>query len=235
MAYLSGQMSADTYHRAISVKRFRGQQIPAGRHIEDSEASSFLAMVAEDDSPRGQRDLALFALAYSTGARREELSTLTPADVDLRARSVTIRHGKMNRQRVVKFSAWVAEPLAAWMRTRQGAVNPDANTMEALFTKIHPSGVVASDSPRLSRAGIDVVLRRRVAAWVAVDPATRRPFIWHDWRRTVAGRALDSGASVEQVQRHLGHASAVQTLAYVRERDALAKSEAVADMMPSPF
>jgi integrase len=110
MAYLSGQMSADAYQRATSVKRFRGTTIPAGRHIEDSEASSFLAMVAEDSSPRGQRDLALFALAYSTGARREELSTLTPADVDLRARTVTIRHGKMNRQRIVKFSPWVAEP-----------------------------------------------------------------------------------------------------------------------------
>jgi integrase len=94
---------------------------------------------------------------------------------------------------------------------------------------------VARDAPKLTQAGIDIVLRRRVAAWVAQDPTTRKPWTWHDWRRTVAGRALDSGASVEQVQRHLGHATAMQTLAYVRDRDALEKSAAVADLMPSPF
>jgi hypothetical protein len=94
---------------------------------------------------------------------------------------------------------------------------------------VRASGNADAGLRHLSLGGMDVVLRLRVMAWGGT------PFCWHDFRRTVAGRALDSGATVEAVQRHLGHASAAQTLAYTRQRDSLEQSGTVADMLASPF
>ncbi len=229
-AYLACDMPHKTYEACLdAAPMLRGKAVPAGRHIEREEWRSFMATIEADTSARGVRDRALFGLAYSTGARREELQMIDVRDLDLRARTVHIAHAKLNRARTLRFSEWLVPVLAAWLRIRSAAVGPDGMASGALFTKIHPSGVVASDAPFLSRAGMDNVLRARVEAWGG------KHFSWHSIRHTVCGEGIDAGATIEQMQAHLGHANASQTLAYLRPREALDRSSAVADLLPDPF
>ena len=72
------------------------------------------------------RNKALIDFFYSTGCRVSECVSVVKSDIDWSARSVLIRHGKGNKERVVYFNAECEVSLQAYLSSR-------SDTVDALF------------------------------------------------------------------------------------------------------
>jgi site-specific recombinase XerD len=143
------------------------------------------------------RDRALIRTLFTTGMRREEVASLTRADVqDGNARQALVT-GKGSKERVVFFDDQALAAIRAYLEAR-------ADRLVPLFLR-HDLGRGRHPGPggrrwRLSPKGVwDVV--KRYAAAVGVDATT------HDFRHAKASVMLNRGAKLSEVQDILGHAS----------------------------
>jgi site-specific recombinase XerD len=212
-------MSTDAYLRANAVKAFRGAVVPAGRHVEDGEFQSLFEALAKEQTVKGKRDLALLSVARATGARREELTSLDLADLDLRSMVVRI-DGKGRRERESVLASWVRGPLQAWLAVRKSIPGP-------LFAVVRHNGQVSSPLKRLTNPGMDGVLRKRLAQFELES------FSWHDVRRSYVTSRLDDGADLRAIMLQVGHTNPKTTMRYDRREKR--KLQAIARSVPSPF
>ena len=143
------------------------------------------------------RDRALIRTLFTTGMRREEVSSLSRADVqDGHARQALIT-GKGSKERIVFFDDQALAAIRAYLEARGDRLVP-------LFLR-HDLGRGKQSGPggrrwRLSPKGVwDVV--KRYAEAVGVDATT------HDFRHAKASTMLNRGAKLSEVQDILGHAS----------------------------
>lgn len=143
------------------------------------------------------RDRALLRTLFTTGMRREEVATLTRADVqDGHARQALIT-GKGSKERIVFFDDAALAAIRAYLDARQDRFAP-------LFLR-HDLGRGREPGPggrrwRLSPKGVWDVVKRHAAA-VGIDATT------HDFRHAKASVMLNRGAKLSEVQDILGHAS----------------------------
>ena len=70
------------------------------------------------------RNLAIVWLMLESGLRRFEVCALDVADMDLKGRTASVRHGKGNRARVVVFGDSSAQALQRWLRKRGKDAGP---------------------------------------------------------------------------------------------------------------
>ena len=146
------------------------------------------------------REKALIDFLYSTGCRISECAALDLADINWTDRSVLIRHGKGDKQRVVYFNAESEVSLHEYIRSRP-------HESSALFCKTRaPYG-------HITREALEKEVRKirdRVGLSVTVTP--------HVLRHTFATTALNNGAPVQHVQQMLGHASLDTTMIYTHHQ-----------------
>lgn len=150
-----------------------------------------------DDDPEHLhlRDRAVLELLYGSGLRVGELCSLTPADLDLTERRVTV-WGKGAKQRRVPLSEPAARALAAWIERGRPRMVDDETPDDALFCNQRGRRLTPRDVRRL--------LDRRAA-----DPTNP-----HALRHTFATHLLDGGADLRAVQELLGHADLSTTQLY---------------------
>lgn len=168
------------------------------RYLSPEEEARLLE--AATDAPRQA-----MILAIDTGLRREELFSLTWAQVDqIRGRISTTKQTKTNRQRYVPLPRRSAQILAQQPRHLDCPFvlrNPDTGTRYAQMNK-----------------GLKAAMRR----------AKIEDFCWHDLRRTAGCRWLQrDGKTMEEVSVLLGHTNVKITA----ERYAFLKSEDVAESL----
>ena len=101
-AWQSGQMSAEDFQKAASVKGVKGETLPAGRELTQGEISALMSDCEHDTTNAGARDAAIIGLMYSCGLRREEVVTLDLSDYDNESGRLVVR-GKGNKERI----AWL--------------------------------------------------------------------------------------------------------------------------------
>lgn len=63
-AWRLGMMDADTYSRAVAVENVRAKTQPKGEAVGQEELAALFKVCAEDPSPAGRRDAAMFAVLY---------------------------------------------------------------------------------------------------------------------------------------------------------------------------
>jgi len=212
-----GQMNAEDYMRAISLKAIKGNSIPTGRALSEKEIES-LFKACNDDS--GTRDAAMFALMYACGLRRAEIVALDLVDYSPQDGALTIRKGKGNKSRVSYVQDGAKQWLAAWLKMR-------CDTSGALFTPIAKGGQIQIER-RLSTQAIWYVLARRA------EQAKVKDISPHDLRRSFVSDLLDKGADISTVQKLAGHAN-IQTTQRYDKRGEQTKRDAVAMLkVPSP-
>ena len=140
------------------------------------------------------RDLAMIDMLASTGMRVGELVRLNISDIDFENRECVV-FGKGNKERPVYFDARTKIHLKNYIASR---------------TDQNPALFVTLDKPhaRLKISGVEIRLRRlgKLLGLEKVHP--------HQFRRTLATRAIDKGMPIEQVQRLLGHAKIDTTMQY---------------------
>jgi len=194
--------------RVTGVRDVRGERDVHGRHITPEEFQCLLAACVNDRTAAGKRDATLFALAWSTGMRRSEISGLKLVDVQEKHGEYTLQvHGKGNKVRRSYLHGRAAGWLSAWLKMR-------GSDFGAVFCPIRKGGKVVP-SRGITEAALAAILVKRCK-----QAALAEPINWHDFRRTFAGNLLDAGVDLVTVQKLLGHSSPVTTSNYDRRGEA---------------
>lgn len=147
----------------------------------------------------GVRDRALLELAYATGARSEELATITLDALRLADKAVRVV-GKGNRERTAFLTPSAVSALQRWLRVR------GEMPTRALFPS-QAGGV-------MSGMGVWKAFRKRG------QQAGIRPLRPHLMRHTFATHLLKGGADLRALQLLLGHRNLATVQVYLGADDA---------------
>lgn len=162
-------------------------------------------------APTGVRNRALLALLYRAGLRVAEALALYPKDVDEKAGTIRILHGKGDVSRTVGLDAGAWAMLQLWIERR---AKLGRKATEPLFCTLQGETIktpyVRAWLPRIAKkAGIT----KRVHA--------------HGLRHTCAAELANEKVPMNVIQQQLGHANVATTSRYVNH---LAPTAVVAAM-----
>ncbi|EPR12316.1 site-specific tyrosine recombinase/integron integrase [Ruminiclostridium papyrosolvens] len=144
---------------------------------------------------RNQREKAMIEFFYSTGCRLDEVYKLNKNDIDWNKSSVNVI-GKGNKERTVFLNARARVHLWRYLDLRK-----DNN--EALFVGLR------LPMKRLSHRGYQKVLNQ-----LGVMAGITKSVHPHLLRHTTATTAVNAGASIQAVQKMLGHTTPATTQIY---------------------
>jgi site-specific recombinase XerD len=143
------------------------------------------------------RDRLLFLVMLRCGLRVSEACALTWDAIDLPGGTVRINQGKGRVDRIVYFSADVAQAFRRWWRH-------------------HPLGLYVFPSPQRRRAHLfRSMINRLMDQYLAVAGLSTH-YSPHCLRHTFATHLLNAGVPLEVLQELLGHHSLHQTLRYAQ-------------------
>jgi len=151
-------------------------------------------------SPLGLRDQAIVDVLYSTGMRNAELRALTLAD--LGERTLTIRQGKGNKDRIVPLGASTAACLSDYLQ--------QARPKLAAHDGVHNIFLTKNGLPLDTFAVINAVRRAARAAGI------KKHIHPHSLRHACATHMLRGGADIRHIQKLLGHSSLQTTEIYTK-------------------
>ena len=176
------------------------------RNIPTEEDMVRLLEAPDTRGRHGLRDRAMLELMYSTGIRRGEVVGLDVYDVDLAAKTLTVRRAKGGKFRVVPMgrtachyvARYLSEVRPKWARRRRSS---------ALFL-----GEKYGDGEgRCFPTAVDHIVRvhaRRALPGRRITP--------HMIRHAFATHMLRGGADLAMVQKLLGHSNIATTQVYTR-------------------
>jgi site-specific recombinase XerD len=195
-------------NRVVAVSNVKGERLPKGRQITTGELGGLMLACQADHTPAGARDTAMIALAWATGARQNEITSLQLEDFTITSQEVgegdlVILHGKGSKQRTAYIFNGAFHALVDWLQVRGSEPGP-------LFCAIRKGGrVLASEG--LSAEAMRLILDKRLKEARITSPAT-----WHDFRRSFISNLLDENIDLVTVQKLAGHSSPTTTSAYDR-------------------
>lgn len=158
--------------------------------------------VCDRNTVAGRRDFALVMFLYVTGARREEMVTLSLSQVELQDRVGRVRiFGKGAKERTVPFERPLVDALRAYFADRDNIARDDAVWVG--LRREDPGG-------RLSLPGMEGIFKKIVRA-----ANIRPPNGLHRMRVTFATDLYDECGDIELVRVLLGHESIETTRKYI--------------------
>ena len=163
--------------------------------LSPDEAAKLVSIAGDD--PLVRRDRALLELAYSSGLRLAELTSLDCTGLDVDGGEVKVL-GKGSKERIVPVGAPAQAALRAWLGARAVLARPGE---AAVF--------VSRRGTRLSARAIE----QRLAIH-AIRQGLDRHVHPHMLRHSFASHVLQSSGDLRAVQELLGHASIASTQVY---------------------
>ena len=210
-------ISASERDRVLDCLLLKGQyQRGAGRELSDGEIAKLLTPALNTNPRLDLRNRAIVTVFLSTGLRVSEVAEIEVRGLDLdpEVRSVIVDLTKNGSSRVVWLPRSALVVVNEWLEVR-------GDHPGALFDSLlRPGQPLHTDSIR------DMLNARARKAGI-----TKR-FSTHDFRRTVATRALRSDVDVFTVKRLLGHKNVQTTLCYDRRSEL--EDRAVVDNLDLP-
>ena len=184
---------------AIEVKTSKGDKVHTW--LTQAQVKTLLDTCAGD--LRGQRNRLVLGLLVAAGLRRQEAVNLTFADVHLqpvknKLRTVLEITGKGGKNRTVPISDSLANALDRW----SAIVGGDGFILRSV-------NQVGEVNGKLSASAVFAIVRAHGAMIGFPDLAP------HDLRRSFAQIGLDSGVTILQISRLLGHSSVSTTQRYL--------------------
>lgn len=151
----------------------------------------------------GARDRAMLGVYYGCGLRRSEGISLDVKDVMLKEKLLFVRKGKGNRERYVPMTAVVAQDIEEYISQARDQIHvvTVGKTIEALF--------ISMKGKRL--CGNQVIQRLQS---LAREAGINKQIGLHTLRHSIATHLLQSGLTLEEVSRFLGHTSLESTQIY---------------------
>lgn len=159
----------------------------------------------------GLRNRALLALLYRSGLRIGEALALRTVDVDARAGTVRVLHGKGDKARTVGVDPDALAMLDAWLERRKKL---DIKRTAPLFCTL--------DGGEIAQPYIRAMLKR-----IAKKAGIEKRVHAHGFRHTHAAELAQENTPVNVISRQLGHASVATTARYL---DHVAPAEVIARM-----
>lgn len=156
-------------------------------------------------SPVGYRDKALLELLYATGTRTNELLKLRVSDLDYKARTVFVRKGKGNKDRLIVV------PSEA-----MGYAREYAEKVRPRFVKRMKKGDDGTLFLNYTGAKVEInaicaILRRTTKAAGLDKHVTALTF-----RHSIASHLLENGMDIRFIQELLGHEKMSTTQIYTK-------------------
>lgn len=204
--------------RVLGIPFKRGAPREPLEYLDQREVEALLKTPASATAS-SQRDLALFALMFNTGARVQEVLDLQVRDVRLEPPYQVRLRGKGGKIRVCPIWAQTAAKLRRVIE-RSAAAEPT----RPLFTNRHGT--------KLTRFGVRYLLRKRLALCAESIATLRGKRIHpHSLRHTTAVHLLKAGVDFATISQWLGHASLNTTMHYAKA-DLDIKRQALAQVFP---
>lgn len=212
----TGKYSIDLSHRELP--RDTQERIALTRSEIQALYDSTFNPYSFNSIAIGQRDRAIIAVFYGCGLRRTEGVRLGIHDIDLAKGTLFVRHGKGNKQRHVPIAGKHREDIRAYLTEGRGWFLEDhseGNYMHQRYGSPFPRKADVDDEAFFlnldgKRMG-DFTYRLRVMRDRA---GIATAFSLHHLRHSIATHLLDSGMSLENIARFLGHSSLVSTQIY---------------------
>ncbi len=192
------------------------------REIEHFDADEIQAVLkaAQADARNGNRDLALLALMFNTGARVSEIVDVHTFDLRLTPPCSVLLRGKGRKERTCPL--WPETAALLQKLIEQRGLPP--STSAPLF--LNDRGT------RLTRFGVRLILRKHAAQAGTQRASMKRKRLHpHSVRHSTAIHLLRSGVDLSTIAHWLGHASVNTTNKYL-SIDLEAKREALAKAKP---
>lgn len=172
--------------------------------ISMTDASEVL-FVAKNDGVREKtwfRNYAVMAVFLFTGIRREELTNITLADVDLNGRKILI-HGKGNKQRTVYMNDTLNAVLSEYIMAYRKYLKP-AEKSKYLF----PSSQAEKMSVRMVNEIVNDMFTKAGIKESGVSA--------HILRKRFATTVFQNTGDIATVSKLLGHSSPTTTMRYIK-------------------
>ena len=203
-------MDANDYFKAADLKSFRVSPSLRGRELSLVEIKGLIENCLKEGRAISLRDAAVISVLRGGGIRREELVELDLKNVNLETGSVSIRHGKGDKDRIVYLNDEAIKLLQMWLEIR-------GNAPGALICPVNKSDRVTIRHFASDGDGIYKLVKKRAkkAGIVHFSP--------HDFRRTFCTNLLEAGEDVFTVQDLMGHDSANTTKRYDKRGEARKK------------
>jgi site-specific recombinase XerD len=193
-----GELEASPADLVATPKR--DQYLP--RVLKEDEVATLLDSIPAS-TPLELRDRAIFEIAYATGLRVEELTTLDTGDVDFDAEELRV-HGKGGKDRVVPVGEQAWRALNAYLERGRPLLERERGAVAGPM-------FLSKSGRRLGTSDV----RRRLRAWIrragAAPGATP-----HTLRHSFATHLLEGGADLRAIQELLGHSTISTTQTYTR-------------------
>lgn len=168
----------------------------------------------------GQRDRAMLALMYNTGARVSEVAVLRLDDLVLGPSSVVHLRGKGRKQRSVPLWRQTAATLRKWVDQ-----DDRRNGSRPLFPSATGKPLTRSSIARRLELAVD-------KAAVTLPELSKRTVSPHIIRHSTAMHLLQSGVDISVIALWLGHESPITTHVYL-SADMAMKEEALLRLQPA--
>lgn len=208
-----------TWQAIIALPFKRGAQQRPPEHLAADAVKALLDSI-DRSTASGERDFALLALLFNTGARVQEVLDLRVRDVRLEPPQQVRLNGKGNKMRVCPI----------WPRTAQllrELVNRRFDAQDAADAPIF----VNQRGEPLSRFGVRYLLRKYATrSGVRTAQSQRLPHP-HSLRHSTAVHLLKAGVDFATISQWLGHASLNTTMRYARS-DLDLKRQALSQVFP---
>ncbi len=213
---------------ALELKRPKlPQRLP--KHLTIPEVSRLLEAAFQEKRPSvGLKNWALLAFLYGTGTRISEMLNMQLSHIRYDANgvphSVSVI-GKGDKERIVILSPTGQRALYQWLKHRMLEGDP-SNTWVWCYT------FGAKRGQRIGERTVQLMIKE-VAGRAGLDATKITP---HKLRHSFATALMESGRSLEEVQKMLGHANISTTVIYT---DVSAKrleeaARSLPDVMMSP-
>jgi site-specific recombinase XerD len=194
---------------SATIPANKGCKLPPEPLTEDEVKA--LIRACSQRAITGVRNRALIVVLYRAGLRISEALSLLPKDLDPKANTLRVLHGKGDKCRVAGLDAGAWAILQLWLNRRAASgINSRAPVFCTLQGGLMKTAYVRKLLPRLARkAGIE----KRVHA--------------HGLRHTFAYELAGEGTPLHLIQSQLGHSSLATTDRYVRHLNPAAVVEAM--------
>ena len=190
--------AAELGHHAGRRPANAGKRYPA--EVLSAREVSGLLRACSARASTGIRNRALITVLYRGGLRLGEALALEPKDVDTMTGTISVLHGKGDKQRVVGIDPEAAAVIEGWIRHRKDLhISPRRPLFCTLDGRPLKDSYVRTLLPRLAaKAGIEK----------RVHP--------HGLRHSHAAELAAEGFPLNLVQQQLGHANVATTDRYLR-------------------
>jgi integrase/recombinase XerD len=204
--------------RILGVPFKRGARTSPIEYLEQHEVRALLGDI-DLSTAAGQRDHALFALMFNTGARVQEILDLRTSDVRLEPPYQVRLRGKGGKVRVCPIWAHTAARLREL--TPRGTAGADSDA--PLFVNRHGT--------KLTRFGVRYLLKKHIDGSSVAESLRSKHIHPHSLRHTTAIHLLKAGVDFATISQWLGHATLSTTMNYARA-DLDLKRQALAQVFP---